>query len=197
MVSDKVSSKDVTFYGKNGYINLVGGLNTIAAQYTDGKHVLRTRHIGYSNQTETITDTSMLSKTSAPWTKSTSSSWTSTSSGFTEAQEAQGAGDIGYTADYSLVNAVYGSMEANNPSGTATKYWLASRRFSYNSSTHWLFYGRYVGTSGSLNGGSLYNYDGGFSDHSWSYAVRPIVTLKSTAEKLSGSGTSSSPYVLN
>ncbi len=198
MVSDKVSSKEVYFSGKNGYINLVGGLNTIAAQYTDGKHVLRTRHIGYSNQTETITDTSMLSKTSAPWTKTTSSGWTATSSGFTEAQEAQGAGDIGYTADYNLVNAVYGSMEANNPSGTATFYWLASRRFAYSSSTSWYFYGRYVSTDGSLNKSVLSNYNSGFgSDYDGSCAVRPIIILKSTSEIESGSGTSDSPYILN
>ena len=197
MVSDKVSSKVVTFRGKDGYINFVGGLNTIAAQYTDGKHVLRTRHIGYSNQTETITDTSMLSEAPAPWTKTTLSGWTATSSGFTEAEEAQGAGDIGYTADYQLVNAVYGSMEANNPSGTVKSYWLASRRFDYIDSTYWLFNGRCVLTSGSLSNYNLYDYYSGFGENSGDYAVRPIVTLKSTAEKLSGSGTSSSPYILN
>ena len=32
-----LSSIEVYFYGKEGYINLVGGLNTIAVQYTDGK----------------------------------------------------------------------------------------------------------------------------------------------------------------
>ena len=70
-VSDKVSSEAVTFYGKVGYINFVGGLNTIASQYTNTKYVKSIRHIGYSNQTQTLTDTSALS-TSSPWTDNTS-----------------------------------------------------------------------------------------------------------------------------
>ena len=58
MVSEYVSSVEVYFYGKTGYINYIKALNEVAAQYTNEKYVARTRHIGYSNQTEVITDTS-------------------------------------------------------------------------------------------------------------------------------------------
>ena len=117
IVSHYASSKSVYFRGKEGYMNLVGGLNTIAAQYTDGKNVLRTRHIGYSNQTEVITDTSKLSQATVPWTRSTSvdNKWTGcdASSYLCGTDENLGAGDIGYETNYNLVKGVYGSMTAN------------------------------------------------------------------------------------
>ena len=118
MVSDKVSSVPVYFKGKEGYINLVGGLNIISSAYTDGKNVLRTRHIGYSRQIERITDTSKLSQTKRPWTKMTSinSQWTgcNTKSYLCGTDENLGAGDIGYEIDYQLVYGVYGTMKASN-----------------------------------------------------------------------------------
>ena len=54
VVSDKVSSKAVYFYGRTGYQNFVGSLNTIAAQYTNSDYVQSTRYMSES-------DTSLIS----------------------------------------------------------------------------------------------------------------------------------------
>ena len=163
MVSDKVSSTLVYFSGSKGYKNLVGGLNTIAAQYTDGKHVQSTRHMGYSNQEETCTGLC--------------------------------SGDTGYETDTDLVQSVVGSLVANKAgTSTATAYWLASLLID-DSGGGTDYHGDFVSINGHASTIWLYNSDGTYNDK-W-FAVRPIVTLKSTSEKLSGSGTSSSPYVLN
>ena len=102
MVSDKVSSTNVFFRGSAGYRNLVGGLNTIAAQYTDGKHVQSTRHMGYSNQTEKCT------------TLSSSACGT----------------DTGYQTDTDLVKSAVGDLVASSSSGSVQGYFLASRYYS-------------------------------------------------------------------
>ena len=166
MVSEYVSSTKVYFYGKEGYKNLVGVLNTIAAQYTDGKHVQSTRHIGYNNQIETCI---VVSTTDCP-------------------------NDTGYTTDVDLVLSALGSLVANRNGTFVTElYWLGSRRFERGA-----FYGRFVNTGGSTEGLIwLCDENEGGGENAVAMAVRPIVTLKSTNEKLSGSGTESSPYVLN
>ena len=124
VVSEYVSSKEVSFYGKTGYINYIKALNEVAAQYTNEKYVSRTRHIGYSNQTEVITDTSKLEQTIAPWTKRTSlyNQWTGcdTNIYLCGEDESLGAGDIGYETDYNLVNNVYGNMIGFNSNKIAT-----------------------------------------------------------------------------
>ena len=191
LVSEYVSSTNVYFQGKTGYQNLVSSLNQIASQYTNSKYTTASRHMGYNGQTGTITDTSALDSTTAPWTASTSSS-TSMS------DESKGGGDMGYQKDYDLVKKALGTTVANKAgTTTAASYWLASRYFYYNSSTRWSVNGRSVGTSGGLRRNDLY-YDntGSFITRSYSAAVRPIITLKSGLTP-SGSGTSSSPYVLS
>ena len=191
LVSEYASSTDVCFKGKTGYQNLVSSLNQIASQYTNSKYTIASRHMGYNGQTGTITDISALDSTTAPWTTSTSSS-TSTS------DEAKGAGDMGYQKDFDLVKSALGTAVANKVGTTnATYYWLATRYFRYSSSAYWFFYGRIVLTSGGLDIYSLYGCNGGsFGTFSSRYAVRPIITLKSGLTP-SGSGTSSSPYVLS
>ena len=194
MVSDKVSSTVVYFQGKEGYINLVGGLNEIAAQYTNSKYVESTRHIGYSNQTEKITDTSKLNQT-VLWTSGTSvltPAWGQECFGLCGTDENLGAGDIGYEIDYNLVNGVYGTMEANNPSGIATTYWLASRYFFFvsSSSSIWRLQGRFVSSTGELKADSLTRNDenDGYFNTACSSAVRPIVTIKADVQIVSGDG---------
>lgn len=188
------------FYGKEGYINFVKGLNTIAAQYTDGKHVIKSRHIGYSNQTEIITSTSKLTLTTAPWKKGTSvkEQWTgcNTSSYLCGTDESLGAGDIGYETDYSLVNKVYGTMIGKNSSGAASSYWLASRVYYYEGEGYFGYSLREVDTSGNINNWTPYEYTLGFKSKNCYLSVRPIVTFESTTEIVSGVGTSSSPYKL-
>ena len=191
LVSEYASSTNVYFRGKIGYQNYISSLNQIASQYTNSKYTVASRHMGYNGQTGTITDTSALDSTTAPWTTSTSFS-TSMS------DEAKGAGDIGYKKDFNLVKSALGTAVANKVGTTnATYYWLATRYFRYISSTHWNFYGRNVLTSGYLDNNYLYYYNntGSFHTNYYSYAVRPIITIKSGLSP-TGAGTSTSPYVL-
>lgn len=73
---------------------------------------------------------------------------------------------------------------------------MASRYYYYDSSDetyhHWR--GRYID---SLEGSNLYELDSSkFYENSNSYAIRPIVTLKSDLVITNGDGSSSSPYQL-
>ncbi len=191
LVSQYVSSTYVEFSGKTGYQNYISSLNQIASQYTNPKYTIASRHMGYNGQTGTITDTSALDSTTVPWTSSTSSSMTAS-------DEAKGGGDMGYQKDFNLVKSVLGTVVANKVGTTTTaSYWLASRYFRCYSSTDWSFSGRNVNTYGSLGSYDLYYYNSGnFSTSNYSNAIRPIITLKSGLTP-SGSGTSSSPYVLS
>ena len=191
LVSEYASSTYVYFQGKTEYQNYITTLNQIASQYTNSKYTTASRHMGYNGQTGTITDTSALDSTTAPWTTDTSSS-TSMS------DESKGGGDMGYQKDFNLVNKVLGTAVANKVGTTkAASYWLASRFFDYISSVNWYFDARIVDTSGSLQGNTLYYYNSGsFVTYNYRNAVRPIITLKSGLTP-SGSGTSEDPYVLS
>ena len=197
VVSECVSSTPVYFSGKTGYINFVKGLNTIAAQYTNDKYVSSTRHMGYSNQTETITNTSKLNQTTPPWTRHTSLQWINCDPSLylCGTDESLGAGDIGYEADYNLVNGAYGSMIAKTPSGITTPYWLASRRFHYISNSDWNWSVRFVNTAGDLY--SNWAFTSSRGNYDCKYAIRPILTLNSTAEIDSGDGTLDNFYKLS
>ena len=190
MISEYTSSTSVYFGGKVGYQNFVGYLNELASKYENSKYTNGSRYVGYSGQTEYITDTSKIDSTTAPWTSSTGSSTT----------ESLGGGDTLYQNDYDLIQAVLGTRVANKVGTTsATYYWLASRYYYCNSSTYWDFGGRSVNTYGSLNSYSnLYRYDSGsFRTYSYSYALRPIVILKSGITYTPALGTSDDPFVLN
>ena len=173
----------------------MGALNTIAAQYQKSGYTIGSRHMGYGGQTSIIGDTSAFDGTTntAPSTTSTSSPTSGTG------QEYSGGvlGDTLYLKDYLLVKNVYGDVKANKVgTTTATSYWLASRRFGYSSSVFY-FRGRYVNASGGLSGSYLRAFNSGWVDNSYSYAVRPILTLKSGITTSGGSGTKDSPYTLS
>ena len=203
-VSEYVSSTDVYFYGKEGYINFVGTLNKIAAQYTNSKYVERTRHIGYSNQTEKITDTSKLSLTTAsPWGEKETlnrGKWSTecdSSEYLCGTDENLGAGDIGYEIDYNLVNGVYGTMEANNPSGSSSDYFISSRYFEGNTSEWNIHVGMAIADRLFYQAAYRYIFDIPLDypyppDFSvvFNSAVRPIVTIKANVQVVSGDGQS-------
>jgi prepilin-type N-terminal cleavage/methylation domain-containing protein len=185
-VSVYTSSTTVEFYGQTGYQKLVGTLNAIAKQYENSNYTTGSRMMGYNGQTETIT----VSLTTS------NSGTSSTLSSAAIANEAKGSGDLLYTTDTDLVNNVFGTKVANQVgTTTATTYWLASRYYSYGSSANYRWYGRYVYSSGSIGSSYLYDYSGGWNSYSPANAVRPIITLKSGLNA-TGSGSSSSPYVL-
>ncbi len=189
LVSNEVSSVDVYFKGKIGYQNLVSSLNQIASQYTNSKYTVASRHMGYSNQTGTITDTSVLDSTTEIWKSSTSTN---------SNEEVRGAGDVGYENDYKLVNNALGTLQASK-AGTndASYYWLSSRKYLYISSSCWYFNARRIDTKGNLDSDvSLDNFNGGsFYQESFNAAIRPIVTLKKDVIP-TGLGTVDDPYVL-
>ena len=211
VVSEYVSGTKVSFYGKTGYINLVGALNTIAAQYTNEKYVQSTRHMGYSNQTEKITDTSKLDQMSAPWFLSTT--WSEGGQLFSHEQvsncdrekglcgdyENLGAGDLGYIMDYTLVNKINGLM-GRNSNELASEYFLASRYYySYDKNKDWWSRGVAAITEEGIVTFKYFEH-WSYNTYNWSYntyigncveiAIRPIITLKSDVQLASGDGSS-------
>ncbi len=184
MVSEYVSSTVVYFAGEAGYKNFVGALNTIAAQYANSNYTMSTRHIGYNNQTATIT--------------ATLSASTCNISTIDNSKETSGCGDVSYQRDTNLVRSVYGNLKANKVAATttATEYWLASRVLEvvFSSGAH-RYGGRTLNTYGVEVYKPLYASDlflTGSGD-----AIRPIVTLKSGIVAASGSGTKSKPWILS
>ena len=100
VVSEYVSSEPVFLYGKVGYMNYVGALNTVAAQYTNEKYVERTRHMGYSNQIEYCNE---FSATACPR-------------------------DMNHTIDVELLRDAIGSIKGYCSSKKACRYWLSGRQ---------------------------------------------------------------------
>ena len=205
VVSEYVSSTEVSFKGTRGYANFVGELQTIAAQYAKEGYTKLTRMMGYDGQTLTISDTSAFDGTT-----NTAPSTTSTPSLITGTGEEYGDGVLGdtlYLKDYILVSNVYKSNTSTYGSTglkayqvgttTAKTYWLASRCFGYRSATLFYFRGRYVDSNGGLINYHFRYFNDSWRDNAGSNAVRPILTLKSGVSIASGSGTSASPYVLN
>ena len=195
-VSEYVSSTNVTFKGKIGYQSFIYYLNVLASKYENPKYTVGSRIMGYNGQTEFITDTSYFDGTDLK----AGTEWTSSTSG-TPAEEYLGRGDSLYQTDYDLVKAAYGnasdSAKANKVgTTTATVYWLGSRNYSWSSSTNFNFGGRRVSAYGNIGSNSLRVYnDSSWNDSSRSYALRPIITLRSGLTA-TGSGTSGDPYVL-
>ena len=114
-------------------------------------------------------------------------------------EESLGGGDDLYTTDLNLMAKANVSTVAYKPNTTTpTTYWLASRLFSWNSTSYWYFRARYVYDDGDVHHNVLWSWNyWSFSAYRTSYAVRPIVTLKSNVTHSSGSGTSASHYTLS
>ena len=193
-VSEHISSEGIIFFGRDGYINFVGGLNTIASQYTNEKYVAKARHVGYSNQTEKITDTSKLVQLdTAPWLKHTSM-WNIRLCDhqlyLCGIDEPLGAGDIGYETDLSLIESVYGTLSASKVDGTYDVYWLASRRIHVANDQDWSFNERNILQNGNLNdyGGIFWYSNGSTGEGGHRLKVRPIITIKENTKIVSGDG---------
>ncbi|MDY4996852.1 MAG: hypothetical protein SO108_04045 [Bacilli bacterium] len=189
MISEHVSSTEIYFSGQTGYQNFVGYLNVLASQYENNIYTTGSRYFGYNGQTEYITDTSKFTNP-APWTCSTEDSGCNTI-------ESQGGGDTLYQKDYDLINTVLGTRIATKPNGSSAYYWMASRYYTYYSSTNYRWNGRYVSTSGSNSNYSLYSYyNSSFNTFNHSNSLRPIVVLKSGL-KYNGVGTKTIPMEIS
>ncbi len=195
LVSEYTTSTNVYFKGKEGYKKFTGTLNTIASQYETSGITSGSRYVGYDGQTEYISDETMLNRTTKPWAAST----TAENSPKGSEREAQGGGDMLYENDTNLIKAACGNtLEAYRVNATnSVPYWLAGRRFDM-STFGWTFNGSYVQASGNIgNNASLYEYTFGLFDQISGHCLRPIVTLKSNIQIISGSGMSESPWKVN
>ena len=164
-VSEYVSSKLVYFYGKVGYMNYVGALNTISAQYTNEKYIQRARYIGYSTQELNCS---------------------SFSSSVCYADE-------GYKIDLELVNIAYGNdgscttncsgLKASQPGNERGDYYFVGSRWSAGTCLG----GFRVNDGGTLMGNGCLvgtnDKDGRIEDR-----LRPIVTIRSDVHIKSGDG---------
>lgn len=202
-VSEYVSSTGVSFYGTTGYANFVGGLQTIAASYAKPGYTINTRIMGYGGQTPTIADTRDFDGTYNPndnpdVSPPSSTSTPTPSTGTGEEYSGGILGDTLYLKDYLLVKNVYGNLKAKKVGTTTnTDYWIASRSINCRSSSNFYFYGRRVMASGSLGNNGIRYFNSSWSNHSYSYSLRPILTLKSGITVSGGSGTLASPYTLS
>ena len=203
-VSEYVSSTNVYFQGTQGYANFVGGLQTIAQQYSKAGYTIETRMMGYDGQTLTIANTSAFDGTvsNAPGTTTTPSPYTGTG------EEYSGGvlGDTLYLKDIQLVGNVYKTdtttygtygLKAYKVDATTTNgnYWLASRYYHLAYAAYPEFHGRYV-SSGFLYYNYLRALQSRWIDASVSSALRPIITLKSGIQITGGQGTKTSPYMI-
>lgn len=194
MVSEYVSSTGIYFANKIGHQNFIGYLNEISKQYENSNYTIASRHMGYSNQTEYITDTSILDKTSVPQIENTSID------NVTPTTESQGLGDFQYQNDLDLVNtACNGLISSGVGTTTPTAYWLSSRYYvnAYNN-VIWYFNGRAIDENGNLGGFSIFYFEyGSLKSNLNGKPIRPILTLKSNITSFSGKGTAEQPYILN
>ena len=192
VVSENISSTVVYFKGQTGYKNLVGYLNELANQYQNTKYTIKARHMGYNGQTEYLTDTANTVDSTA-----TTPPWNCSTGGSCSPVESQGGGDTLYTNDTDLVKNAIGTLAASTKGGSASNYWLASRYYSYSSSSSWRYSGRGIDSSGGINNYSLYYYSSGFNVSSSNFRLRPILTLKSGISYTAALGTSDDPFVLS
>ena len=156
--------------------------------------------MGYSNQTEIITNTTNFeeSQTTAPWSCSTGDSCNPI--------ESQGGGDTGYETDLANVRKSYGDIDGavnsyskgyrcsgeNCATKIVTDYWIASRYYFYNGVPRFFFRVRRINGDGALVHVEIRRYYSGWGYYSSAYAVRPIVTLKTGVKVLSDGNDGSS-----
>ena len=205
MVSEYVSTTSITLSGKEGYKNMVYGLNEYAKLYANANYTLDSetaplgffRNMGYDGQTLQIIDDTRLDDTILG-SFSPKGAWyyMPTSS---NGEESLGGGDQGFVTDVKLLTDAGISLVAFTYNTTSiTDYWLASRLFNQpNNPYAWYFIGRCMSSAGSISGNELYYYQSNqYNNSTCSRAIRPIVTLKSGITPVSGNGTSSSHYQL-
>ncbi|MBR3660682.1 MAG: hypothetical protein IKN63_02130 [Bacilli bacterium] len=205
VVSEYVSTTNITFTGKDGYLNYVYILNEIAKQYADENHTYTLdpttapdgayRNFGYDGATLQITNTTRIDNTTLG---ASGGLWYQKPVGL-NGEESFGGGDQGFTTDLKLLSDAGVSIAAYaKGTTTPTAYWIDSRMYKWDDASTWSFVARRMNASGLPGGGSLYSYSSSSftSSSDGGYAVRPVVTLKSGLS-VSGQGTSDSPYVIN
>ncbi len=180
IVSAEPTPETVAFATITGYVNYIGYLNVLASKYENSKYTIGSRHMGYSNQTEYITDTSKL-------TTSESNAWTCATgeSCHPENQENLGGGDFGYVTDYNLLKNI-------NAISMAKDYYVASRYVDYGD---W-FECRTI-EDGLLTSDAVAYWSSGKLETSFSeYSLRPILILKAGISYTPAAGVADDPFIL-
>ena len=158
------------FKGKTGYMNFVGTLQQIAAQYTNEKYVKKTRHIGYTNQIDFCKEYSVIS--------------------------CPGLYPIPRSDIDTLIN-ILGEYKGRYTSGTFARYWLASRCNSPDLKWigGWDVSNEHpIGSSFKLTD----SFNSSFVESTNGANIRPVLTLKSDVKIKNGDGKSeSTAYVLD
>ena len=178
LISENLSSTNITFTQKTGYKNIVGYLNLLASQYETSGITVGSRHFGYNGQTEYITSDTYFTVT-APWKCSTGENCSPDPDNY----EAYGGGDSNlYLTDFNLVRNVLGSVSAKKTNGYTSRYWMSSRYYYYEDTyTHiWRVY--IIDSNTTFVMGDIWWRKNGSSSMSGvglSYPIRPIVILAS------------------
>ncbi len=199
LVSEYLSSTQVSFKGKEGYKNYIGTLNILAKQYESSNITNGSRNPGYNGQTEYISDETMLNKTTAPWSQSTDPYNSSKGS----EREAQGGGDVLYNSDINLVSAACNnSLRAYVINSSREWMYFVSSRYYTPTSNGWSYDVKAINNGEVISAvrvklSYLYFYNSNYNESSISGALRPIVILKSGIQASSGDGTKGSPWKVN
>ena len=199
-IADSASSGKITISGEDGFKYYIAGLQDIASCYAKAGYTIKTRMMGYDGQTPVIQDTYAFNGASytAPSTTSTSSPTTGNGEEYAEGL----LGDTLYLRDYQLVNKTYNNLKTSDEK----QYWLASRFYRYEQEKYYSFTGRFVDKDSlshartrhglaTIYNGIRSNVNNNWGNYSFSYAVRPIITLKSKIIKVSGEGSKINPYI--
>ena len=181
----------VCFTDTTGYANYVGYLNELADTFKNTNYSKSTRHFGYKNQTQYITDKSKIDKSSntMPWSCSTGESC--------NPDETKGGGDTGYIDDLNKLKNVgftYTNMGISGPGGL-----VASRFYEYQSGSDVYFNFRHLTSSTTVNNGHNSNFPALYfirNTNTWTSGggstyggLIPVITLKSNLTLTrSGSG---------
>ncbi len=196
LISEYTSTTYTFIWGKTGYKNYIGTLNLLARSYETEGITSRSRNMGFNGQTEFINDETFLDSENAPWGENT----TAENSPKGSKRESLGGGDMLYLKDMELVQKAIGTLKANraDTKESAFAYWIAARKYS-NSEEGQSFTNLLIhGDSGGLNGHGVYQKRNGvFSNRGVGCYLRPIITLNSTIQSISGDGTKGSPWKVN
>ena len=173
-IISKESVGNLTLSGANGYASAVAKLNNKAKEYINPYYAVKGRSVGATDDSIEVINTSTYPLTYAAARNRELPYY-----------------DEYYTDDQTLI--------ANNANlkHSIGHVWLASR-ILIAESDYSAFAGRFLMSSGDKNNDWLFmaNSGGGTDTYSFSYGVRPVITLRGDIQIIGGSGTQADPYIL-
>ena len=158
----------------NDYANAVSILNTKAQEYVNPDYAIAGRSVGATEDS-----IGQINTTQYPLT-------------FAAAREQKlPYHDEYYTYDQGII------QKSTELQHTGADVWLASRNFNAYSDKS-TFFGCFITSSGNTNGRGLLiaHPDGTPNSSTFTYGVRPVITLRPDIEVIGGSGLQSDPYKL-